>query len=149
MNIRPSRGTGAASTTAPSTNLGPFRKSLFLAVGMLVPAPALRGLGTTEEHLTMPIDQRRRDAIAAAIAAYDAAHPKARLPPSAGRLLAVMFPSEDVCQQSLLAIAGEGFDRKRLPATLRRLVEAGFLSCQPGSGVVPDTYRLHLPPVRP
>jgi hypothetical protein len=30
---------------------------------------------------------------------------------------------------------------------LRCLVDAGFLSRQPGSGVVPDTYRLHLPPV--
>jgi hypothetical protein len=31
---------------------------------------------------------------------------------------------------------------------LRRLVEAAFLSREPGSDVVPDTYRLHLPPVQ-
>jgi hypothetical protein len=94
----------------------------------------------------MPIDPRRRDDIAAAVAAYDSANPKARLPRSAARLLAVMFPSEDVCHRSLDAIAAEGFDRARLPAILRRLVEAGFLSRREGSGAVAHTYRLHLPP---
>jgi hypothetical protein len=96
----------------------------------------------------LPIDQRRRDDIAAAVAAYDQANPFTQLPRSAARLLAAMFPTEDVCQRSLQDLAGEGFDRKRLPATLRRLVQAGVLSKEPGSGVVPDTYRLHLPPVR-
>ena len=96
----------------------------------------------------MPINQRRRDDIAAAVAAYDSANPKARLPRNAARLLAVMFPSEDVCQRSLEAIAAEGFSRQ-LPAVLKRLVEAGFLSRQRGSAGFPDTYRLHLPPVRP
>ena len=96
----------------------------------------------------MPIDQHRRDVIAAAVAAYDCANPEARLPRSTVPLLAAMFPTDDVCQRSLQDIAAEGFDRKRLAANLRRLVEAGFLSRQPGSGVVPDTYRLHLPPVR-
>ena len=96
----------------------------------------------------MPIEQRRRDEIAAAVAAYDSANPEARLPRSTVPLLASMFPIDDVCQRSLQDLAAEGFDRKRLAANLRRLVEAGFLSRQPGSGVVPDTYRLHLPPVR-
>ena len=72
----------------------------------------------------MPIDQRRRDEIAAAVAAYDSADPEARLPRSTVPLLAAMFPIEDVCQHSLQDLAAEG------------------------SGVVPDTYRLHLPPVR-
>jgi hypothetical protein len=94
----------------------------------------------------MPIDPRRRDEIAAAVAAYDRDHPDAPLPRNTVRLLTIMFPSEDVCRRSLDAIAGEGFDRGRLPAILRRLVEAGLLSRQPGSGAVPDTYRLHLPP---
>ena len=94
-----------------------------------------------------PVNACPRPDIAAAVAAYDSANPDAPLRRKAARLLAVMFPSEDVCQRSLDAIAGEG--RKRLPAALKRLVEAGFLSRQPGSGVVPDTYRLHLPPVRP
>ena len=39
----------------------------------------------------MPIDLRRRDDIAAAVAAYDRDHPDAPLPRNAGRLLAVMF----------------------------------------------------------
>ena len=94
----------------------------------------------------MPIDQRRRDKITAAVAAYDRANPKARMPRSAARLLAVMFPSKDVCHRSLDAIAAEGLNRTTLPATLRRLVEAGFLSRREGSGAVAHTYRLHLPP---
>jgi hypothetical protein len=95
----------------------------------------------------LPIDQRRRDEIAAAVSTYDSANP-ARLPRSTVPLLAAMFPIEDVCQRSLQDLAAEGFDRKRLAANLRRLTEAGFLSRTPGSGVVPDTYQLHLPPVR-
>jgi hypothetical protein len=95
----------------------------------------------------MPID-KRRDEIAAAIAAYDRDHPDAPLPRSAAQLLTVMFPSEDVCQRSRDAIAAEGFSRDRLPSMLRRLVEAGFLS-RHRVPRVPDTYRLHLPPVRP
>jgi hypothetical protein len=96
----------------------------------------------------MPTDLRHRDEIAAAVAAYDSANPSAPLPRHAALLLAVMFPSEDVCQRSQEAIAAEGFSRARLPAMLRRLVEAGFLSRHRVAGV-PDTYRLHLPPVRP
>ena len=95
----------------------------------------------------MPIDQRRRDEITAAVAAYDSANPEAR-PRSTVPLLAAMFPIEDVCQGSLQDIAAEGFDRKRLAANLRRLVDAAFLSREPGSGIVPDTYPLHLPPVQ-
>jgi hypothetical protein len=97
----------------------------------------------------MPIDPRRRDDIVAAVAAHDSANPEARLPRAAARLLAAMFPSEDVCQRSLQAIAKEGFNRKNLSSVLKHLVAAGFLSRQRGSGAVPDTYRLHLPPVQP
>jgi hypothetical protein len=97
----------------------------------------------------MPVRLHHRDEIVAAVTAYDRANPRARLPPSAIRLLVAMFSAGDVCQRSLQDLAGEGFDRKRLPTNLRRLVEAGFLSRQLGSGIVPDTYRLHLPPVRP
>jgi hypothetical protein len=92
----------------------------------------------------MPINERRRDDIATAVAAYDTDNPNAPLPRNAARLLAVMFPSEDVCQRSQEAIAAEGFSRDRLPAMLRRLVAAGFLSRHRVAGV-PDTYRLHLP----
>jgi hypothetical protein len=92
----------------------------------------------------MPTDERLRDDIAAAVAAYDSANPSTPLPHNAARLLAIMFPSEDVCQRSQEAIAAEGFSRDRLPAMLRRLVEAGFLS-RHRVAQVPDTYRLHLP----
>ena len=94
----------------------------------------------------MPIDLRRRDDIATAVAAYDSANPKARLPRNTMRLLAVMFPSEDVCQRSLEDIASEGFDRRSIYPTLRRLLDAGLLSRREGSGAVAHTYRLHLPP---
>ncbi len=64
------------------------------------------------------------------------------------QLLAAMFPIEDVCQRSLDDIAAEGFNRKSLAGTLRHLIAAGVLSRTPGSGSEPDTYRLHLSPVR-
>ena len=97
----------------------------------------------------MPTDQRRRDEITAAIAAYDRDHPDAPLPRNTVRLLTAMFPSEDVCHRSLDDIAAEGLNRKTLPAMLRRLVEARLLSRRQGSGVVAHAYRLHLRPVRP
>jgi hypothetical protein len=97
----------------------------------------------------MPIDPRRRDEIAVAVAAYDSAHPISPLPRNAARLLEAMFPVDDLCQRSLEAIAAQGFSRKHLPSTLHRLVRAGFLSWQRGSGVTPHTYQLHLPPVLP
>ena len=50
MNIRPSRGTAVVFANTASPNLGPFRKSLFLAVGMLVPATDRCGLGPAKEH---------------------------------------------------------------------------------------------------
>jgi len=92
----------------------------------------------------MPPDLRRLDDIIAAVDAYNAANPRAPLPHNTARLLAVMFPSEDACRRSQEAIAAEGFSRDRLPAMLRRLVEAGFLS-RHRVAQVPDTYRLHLP----
>jgi hypothetical protein len=96
----------------------------------------------------MPTVVARREVIAAAVETYKHAYPEAPLPRQTVQLLGVMFASGDVCQRSLQDLAAEGFDRKRLAANLRRLVDAGFLSREPGSGVVPDTYRLQLPPVR-
>ena len=90
-----------------------------------------------------PTDRPRRDEIAAAVAAYDQANPFTPLPRSAARLLAVMFPTGDVCQRSLDAIAAQGFGRQHLPRTLYRLTTSGFVSRE---GL--DTYRLHLPPRR-
>jgi hypothetical protein len=94
-----------------------------------------------------PTDQLRRDAIAAAIAAYDQANPLTPLPRNTTRLLTSMFPAEDICRRSLDNIAADDrFDRARLPRALRRLVEAQLLSRERGSGPVPHTYRLQLPP---
>jgi hypothetical protein len=88
-----------------------------------------------------------RDEIAAAVAAYDAANPLTPLPRNATLLLAAMFPVDDICRLSLDAIAALGFGRRQLPATLQRLIRAGFLSWQRGGGgPVPNIYRLHLPP---
>ena len=94
----------------------------------------------------MPCDASRRTAIFAAVDAYTSIHPSTPLPRNAAQLLTVMFPSDDVCQRSQEAIAAEGFSRDRLPAMLQRLVEAGFLS-RHRVARVPDSYRLHLPPV--
>ena len=93
----------------------------------------------------MPIDPRRRDEIAVAVAAYDRDHPDTPLPRNTARLLATMFSSEDVCHRSLEDIVAEGFSRNRLPATLRRLEETKLLSRERGSARIADTYRLHLP----
>ena len=94
----------------------------------------------------MPIDQHRRDGIAAAVAAYNQANLREPLPRNTMRLLVAMFPTEDVCHRSLEALMAEGFTRT-VPRTLRRLEAAGFLSRQRGSAAIPDTYRLHLPPL--
>ena len=91
----------------------------------------------------MPTDLRRRDVITVAVAAYDRAA-DGPLPRNASRLLAVMFVLEDVCHQSLEALAAEGFNRKTLPATLRRLEAVGLLSRQRGSSREPDAYHLRL-----
>ena len=52
MNIRPMAGNSVPRQIRASPNLGPFRKSLFLAVGMFVPASDRRGLGSAKEHLS-------------------------------------------------------------------------------------------------
>ena len=82
----------------------------------------------------MPIDERRRATIEAAVTAYDSANPMSPLPRTAAQLLAAMFPSEDVCQRSQEDIAAAGFSRD----SLSRHRVAG----------VPNTYRLHLPPAQ-
>ena len=74
-----------------------------------------------------PTDPPLREDIATAVAAYDSAHPKARLPHSAVRLLTVMFAHEDVCQRSLEDLIAEGFERKTLSRALLRLQGTGFI----------------------
>jgi hypothetical protein len=88
----------------------------------------------------------RREAIIAAVEAYNYAHPQASLPRPAARLLGVMFGSDDVCQRSLEALEAEGFARKTVPTVLRALIAAGLVSKQEGTSRIPNTYRLHLSP---
>ena len=61
----------------------------------------------TEETRALP---RKRE-IEAAFAAYNRIDREtATLPPSALRLLTVMFPRSDVCRRSVASLAQEGFD---------------------------------------
>jgi hypothetical protein len=90
------------------------------------------------------MDPRRREEIAAAVAAYNRANPTARLPHSAARLLAVMFAESDICRLSQLDLVTRGFGGG-LSKVLRALVEAGFMTKQAGGGRGPDTYRLNPP----
>ena len=98
--------------------------------------------------MTRPLSRRRE--IEAAIASHNSAdNNETVLPPSAVRLLAVMFPRDDVCQRRLRELVAEGFDGRTLRRLLRALVDAGFLSTERPWGGVPNIYCLHLPPVRP
>jgi hypothetical protein len=103
-----------------------------------------RQLAAKRRAIAMPIDERRQEALAAAVAAYNKANPLTPLPRNAARLLIAMFAADDVCQRSLLDLAVDGFAMSRLPGTLRRLVAVGLLSRHRVAGA-PDTYRLHLP----
>ena len=94
----------------------------------------------------MPIKPRRRDEIAAAIAAHNTANRKPRLTPNATRLLTVMFADADICQRNLDSLALEGFNPRNLLLLLHYLTEAGFLTKQSGAGRTPNTYHLRLPP---
>ena len=85
----------------------------------------------------------RRDAFSIAVETYNRTQGPL-LPRPAARLLAVMFAAEDVCCVSQQELLARGFG-KSLPAALRALVEAGFMSKQAGTSRVPDTYRLLLP----
>ena len=96
----------------------------------------------------MPIDPRRRDDIAAAVAAHNTTIQARRgLPPEAARLLAVMFPKDDVCRRTVGSFAAEGFDHASARRLLLALLIAGFVSkAHPGERGLTITYRLHLPP---
>jgi len=94
------------------------------------------------------VEANRREAMVAAVEAYNRANPQAPLPHPAARLLWVMFSAGDVCQRSLETLLAEGFSRNALPGVLHTLVGAGLLSKQTGSAHIPNTYRLSLT-VRP
>jgi len=86
----------------------------------------------------------RRDACSIAVETYNRTHRGPPLPRPAARLLAVMFAAEDVCCLSQQELLARGFG-KSLPAALRALVDAGFMSKQAGTSRIPDSYRLLLP----
>ena len=90
----------------------------------------------------MPIDQRMRDEIAAAIGAHNAPGQKPLAAADAERLLTVMFADADICRRNLDSLIAEGFTRKTLDQLLRLLVEAGLVSKQRGTSRAPNTYRL-------
>ena len=72
----------------------------------------------------MPIDQRRRDEIAAAIEAHNRQdRERLLLPPDAVRLLAVMFPTDTVYRRSVTSLVAEGFDKRTLVRLLESLVD--------------------------
>jgi pyocin large subunit-like protein len=88
----------------------------------------------------------RRDDIAAAVAAYNRSHKP--LPHSAVRVLEAMFASDDVCQQSLEALANAaGLSGKSVQTVLRALLAAGAIAKEEtGHGQHANRYRLLLPP---
>jgi hypothetical protein len=96
-----------------------------------------------------PTDRPRRDNIEAVVAAHNAADREPLLPPEAARLLDVMFRRGDLCQRSLNSLMLDGFNQRRLLRLLGLLAEAGFLSREASLRRGPNTYRLHLPTVRP
>ena len=86
----------------------------------------------------------RRDALVAAVAAYNRAHKP--LPNSAVRLLEAMFAGDDVCQQSLEALEDvTGLSRKSVQIVLRALLAAGVIAKEEtGAGRHASRYRLLL-----
>ena len=88
----------------------------------------------------------RRNAIAAAVEAHNLAHPTARLPRPAARLLTAMFASDDTCQQSRDALLeASGVSRPTAQSVLRILLAAGAIAKEEkGHGQHANRYRLRL-----
>jgi hypothetical protein len=91
-----------------------------------------------------------RRAIAAAIEAHNGQDRERLLllPPDAVHLLALMFPRNTVYRRSVTSLQEEGFTKRMLARLLKRLIDTGFLSKEPGQAGVVTTYQLHLPPRR-
>ena len=69
----------------------------------------------------------RRAALVAAVAAHNRSHKP--LPHSAVRVLEAMFAGDDVCQQSLEALAGgTGLARNSVQTVLSTLIAAGVIA---------------------
>ena len=86
----------------------------------------------------------RRDALVAAVAAYNRSHKP--LPNSAVRVLEAMFAGGDVCQLSLQALEDvTGLSRKPIQTVLRALLAAGAVAKEEtGQGQHANRYRLLL-----
>jgi len=89
---------------------------------------------------------KRREAIVAAIEAYNQAHPKAPLSRSASRLLAAMFASDDTCQLSLEALLDAvDISRHSAQTGVKALLAAGVIAKEEsGRGPYPNRYRFLL-----
>ena len=94
----------------------------------------------------MPIVADRREAIRAAVEAYNHAHPQAPLPRSAVGLLTAMFGSDDTCQLSFEALLDVvGVSRKPARTARSALLAAGVIAKEEtGHGRHPNRYRLLL-----
>ena len=75
MNIRPMPGKLVSSQTEHPPTQARFARAYFLPWGCSCPRPTGAALAQPRNTRAMPIDLRRRDDIAAAVAAYDSAHP--------------------------------------------------------------------------
>jgi hypothetical protein len=86
----------------------------------------------------------RRDAIVAAVAAYNRSHKP--LPHSTVRLLEAMFGAGDVCQLSLDALEDvTGLSRRHIQMVLRALLAAGITAKEDmGAGRHANRYHLLL-----
>ena len=91
----------------------------------------------------MPCVASRREAVFAAVEAYNRTHPAARLPRPAARLLAVMFATEDVCCLSQQDADGGGVRQDAARGAARpgrgglRVQAGGYVTCPghlPASG---------------
>jgi len=94
----------------------------------------------------MSIVADRREAIRAAVEAYNHAHPQAPLPSSAVRLLTAMFGDDDTCRLSFEALLDViGVSRKPARTARSALLAAGVIAKEEtGHGRHPNRYRLLL-----
>jgi hypothetical protein len=90
----------------------------------------------------------RREEIEAAIETHNGQDQERLLllPPDAVRPLTLMFPRDTVYRRSVTSLQAEGFTKRALARLLKRLIDTGFLSKEPGQAGVVTTYRLHLAP---
>jgi hypothetical protein len=88
----------------------------------------------------------RREEIEAAIETHNGQDRERLLllPPDAVRLLALMFSRDSVYRRSVTSLQAEGFTKRALTRLLKRLIDTGFLSKEPGQAGVVTTYRLYL-----